>query len=137
MSKNFYITGECKNCHMMRTPEGHDPCIANLPGVLYACCGHGITNGYIKFEDGRCFNFKPTSVDLDIPKHKDKIRNVPVYVESEKPKVFHFKSRKIRKRSSGFADEKDRHIVKIKRTLSSTDLPFMKIEIIERGNTPL
>jgi hypothetical protein len=34
-------------CHQLRTPEGHDPCIANLPGVIEACCGHGVCPGYI------------------------------------------------------------------------------------------
>jgi len=32
----------CQLCRQGRTPEGHDPCIANTPGVLFACCGHGI-----------------------------------------------------------------------------------------------
>ena len=31
---------------------GHDPCIANLPGVLMACCGHGVKEGSIHFENG-------------------------------------------------------------------------------------
>lgn len=31
----------CLACGCLRTPELHDPCIANLPAVLYACCGHG------------------------------------------------------------------------------------------------
>ena len=30
----------------------HDPCIANLPGVENACCGHGIEEGYIVFKNG-------------------------------------------------------------------------------------
>jgi hypothetical protein len=37
---------------MCRPPSGHDPCIENLPGVLYACCGHGVEPGYISFENG-------------------------------------------------------------------------------------
>jgi hypothetical protein len=31
----------CPACHRHRTPAGHDPCIADLPGVKAACCGHG------------------------------------------------------------------------------------------------
>jgi len=31
---------------------GHDPCIANLPGVWRACCGHGVKKGIVKFIDG-------------------------------------------------------------------------------------
>lgn len=34
------------------TSEGHDPCIANLPGVDFACCGHGKQPGYIAFANG-------------------------------------------------------------------------------------
>lgn len=33
--------------------SGHDPCIENLPGVEFACCGHGKRPGYVKFTDGR------------------------------------------------------------------------------------
>lgn len=42
----------CVACGKMPTDEGHDPCIANLPGVENACCGHGVELGYISFEDG-------------------------------------------------------------------------------------
>jgi len=42
----------CPKCHKKQTKEGHDPCIANLPGVKFACCGHGVDDGYIWFEDG-------------------------------------------------------------------------------------
>ena len=45
--------GRCKACFRTRTPEGHDPCIANLPGVKNACCGHGgETTAYCEWEDG-------------------------------------------------------------------------------------
>lgn len=42
----------CPKCGRKETSEGHDPCIANLPGVLNACCGHGNKEGYIMFENG-------------------------------------------------------------------------------------
>jgi hypothetical protein len=42
----------CENCGLCRTSEKHDPCIANLPGVLNACCGHGYRDGYVHFENG-------------------------------------------------------------------------------------
>jgi hypothetical protein len=33
--------------------DGHDACIANLPGVTFACCGHGDpAQAYVKFENG-------------------------------------------------------------------------------------
>jgi hypothetical protein len=31
----------CPHCNLMETEDGHDPCIANLEGVEFACCGHG------------------------------------------------------------------------------------------------
>ena len=43
----------CPQCGKTETAEGHDPCIANLPGVKFACCGHGVEEAYIIFEDGR------------------------------------------------------------------------------------
>jgi hypothetical protein len=31
----------CLHCGESRPKNGHDPCIADLPGVHFACCGHG------------------------------------------------------------------------------------------------
>lgn len=43
----------CVHCGKMPSPGGHDACIANLPGVDFACCGHGgIERGYISFKNG-------------------------------------------------------------------------------------
>lgn len=43
----------CPNCGKIPSKEGHDACIANLPGVLFACCGHGIKGkGYLSMVDG-------------------------------------------------------------------------------------
>lgn len=44
---------KCPKCNQYPTEDGHDPCIKNLPGVKYACCGHGIQEGYVMFEDRR------------------------------------------------------------------------------------
>ena len=44
---------KCPMCNKQATADGHDPCIANLPGVSSACCGHGKTKGYIEFENGK------------------------------------------------------------------------------------
>ena len=54
------IERQCVKCGKMPTKEGHDACIANLPGVISACCGHGVHDaeleelgyGYIHFENG-------------------------------------------------------------------------------------
>ena len=48
-------TLECPKCGKTETSEGHDPCIANLPGVAFACCGHGVDGPYVKFENGDCY----------------------------------------------------------------------------------
>src|SRR5262249_1254975 len=52
----------CAKCGGHRTPEGHDPCIANLPGVTSACCGHGL-GGYIAFEDRRVIRFPRAHIE--------------------------------------------------------------------------
>lgn len=47
----------CVECGKYPTKEGHDACISNLPGVKYACCGHGVSEGYLQFEDDRVLRF--------------------------------------------------------------------------------
>ena len=36
---------------------GHDHCISNLPDVEYACCGHGVEDGYVKLNNGKYRTF--------------------------------------------------------------------------------
>ena len=43
---------KCPKCNEYPTEDDHDPCIKNLPGVKYACCGHGVEEGYVVFENG-------------------------------------------------------------------------------------
>jgi hypothetical protein len=43
---------KCPKCLENETQDGHDPCIKNLPGVRFACCGHGEHEGYIMFDNG-------------------------------------------------------------------------------------
>ena len=43
---------KCRKCGKVANKDGQDPCIANLPGVTDACCGHGRHEGYIVFENG-------------------------------------------------------------------------------------
>lgn len=47
-----YMNLVCPKCKKMPTKDAHDPCIKNLPGVKFACCGHGVSEGYIWFENG-------------------------------------------------------------------------------------
>lgn len=63
----------CPRCGLTATEEGHDPCIANLPEVEYACCGHGIDDfqqAYIKYSNGEVIRFDTTD---DLLKHVDRL----------------------------------------------------------------
>jgi len=42
----------CIRCGELPTGDGHDSCIANLGNVINACCGHGVEEGYIQFDNG-------------------------------------------------------------------------------------
>lgn len=49
------ISRKCPLCNQSPRDDQHDPCIANLPGVRFACCGHGRKEtAYILFEDEEC-----------------------------------------------------------------------------------
>ena len=44
----------CGRCGEPNTAEGHDPCIARLPHVINACCGHGEDReAYVMFDSRR------------------------------------------------------------------------------------
>lgn len=43
----------CPECKLARGADRRDPCLGTLPGVSFACCGHGgRSHGYIAFENG-------------------------------------------------------------------------------------
>lgn len=56
---------ECPKCNKLPTPEGHDACLGTLPGVKFACCGHGVHHGYIYFENEVVIRFPESNVDED------------------------------------------------------------------------
>lgn len=56
----------CPKCGQLPTKEGHDYCLANLPGVKNACCGHGVTDGYIQFENGITIRMEIKSIENDL-----------------------------------------------------------------------
>jgi hypothetical protein len=62
----------CVRCGKMPTKEGHDACLGNLPGVIAACCGHGVDEGYIAFKNGITIrgNF---NIDITLEEAKNKI----------------------------------------------------------------
>ena len=58
----------CPVCKQARKADGYDPCIPALPGVMFACCGHGgkvQNDGYIYFENGVCIRIVTTSISYD------------------------------------------------------------------------
>lgn len=42
----------CPRCGHCRLPGGEDACLGHMPGVTGACCGHGVQEGYVLYEDG-------------------------------------------------------------------------------------
>ncbi len=49
----------CGYCGQPVTKEGHDGCLETLPGLMNACCGHGIKEqAYVQFLDGFCVQGK-------------------------------------------------------------------------------
>lgn len=43
----------CGHCGRHDTPEGHDGCLGTLPGVMNACCGHGVNReAYVQYPSG-------------------------------------------------------------------------------------
>jgi len=61
----------CKRCGNLPTKFGHDFCIRSLPGVRYACCGHGEQDGYIMFTNGVTIR-GPFTVEQGMEKKRDK-----------------------------------------------------------------
>ena len=61
----------CPRCG--RPSDGHDNCLGYLPGVYFACCGHGAYEGYIYFRNGIVIrgNFK-ASMEKEWIKYKPK-----------------------------------------------------------------
>jgi hypothetical protein len=52
--RDHWRTRPCGKCGELLTKKRHDACIADLPGVNNACCGHGHDeDAYVDFEDGR------------------------------------------------------------------------------------
>lgn len=42
----------CHKCGKVCEHEGKDACLPELPGVIFACCGHGVEPGVVIFENG-------------------------------------------------------------------------------------
>jgi hypothetical protein len=55
------VCGVCKRAYMPYYED--DRCIAGLPGVRFACCGHGVGEGYINFDNGVVLRFSGLRVE--------------------------------------------------------------------------
>lgn len=45
----FNDSKPCKRCGKYPTKEGYDACVGHIEGATSACCGHGITERYVKY----------------------------------------------------------------------------------------
>lgn len=78
-------TEKCSLCGLnTKDYDGHDPCIAHLPGVSHACCGHGKKPGYIYFTNGTQLWFTPRRVDTWA--NGRKVSSMAFYKRSHKEK---------------------------------------------------
>lgn len=41
----------CKRCGRTPTKEGYDACLGHIEGVKSACCGHGVEESYVVYEN--------------------------------------------------------------------------------------
>ena len=42
----------CGECNLPNREDEHDACLGHLPGVMNACCGHGVeAEAYVQFPD--------------------------------------------------------------------------------------
>jgi|HubBroStandDraft_3_1064219.scaffolds.fasta_scaffold01536_2 hypothetical protein len=59
----------CPECKKVRKKDGFDPCLGELPGVIFACCGHGGL-GYIYFSNGKIIRFDGLTQVEDTEPHR-------------------------------------------------------------------
>lgn len=53
----------CPQCHRLPTSDGADPCLGHIEGAISACCGHGVTDGFIMWQPSAY-----TIFECDIPR---------------------------------------------------------------------
>jgi hypothetical protein len=63
--QNTHRPKRCPKCDKLPDKNGHDKCLGTLPGVAFACCGHGVEDGYIKFTNGVIVRFELKSVECE------------------------------------------------------------------------
>lgn len=55
----------CDICGKRSTAKGHDPGMANLPGVVNACCGHGLNRPHATLSNFFCLRGKALRIYLE------------------------------------------------------------------------
>jgi len=61
----------CGKCDKFETKEGHDACLGTLPGLMNACCGHGVEkNAYVQFLDRYSIHGKDAIIIIEILKKR-------------------------------------------------------------------
>ena len=55
----------CDKCDKDMGDNEPDACWGYLPGVIFACCGHGIRQGYVLFENGINLRFNGKSATIE------------------------------------------------------------------------
>lgn len=61
----------CGYCGNHNTHEDHDSCLGTLPGLMNACCGHGVENeAYVQFLDGVSIHGKDAVDVIEILKKR-------------------------------------------------------------------
>lgn len=56
----------CGFCNKPNRSDDHDACLGTLPGIMNACCGHGVEKeAYVQFLDGKCARGKSALIILN------------------------------------------------------------------------
>ena len=97
----------CTQCGMMPTKDGHDACIPNLPGVVFACCGHGnINDAYVMFRGGETIRGEVAKKWMHANKplpywHYSGLTGTPAWFSDEHKEVIHERIKRIMKANEG------------------------------------
>lgn len=75
----------CGHCGRSSTAEGHDGCLGTLPGVMNACCGHGVEReAYVRFIGGESVHGSDaTLAQWSMPKSSDRLLELHARVTDE------------------------------------------------------
>lgn len=64
-----YISRGCGKCGNFEDKNGHDACLGELPGLMNACCGHGVSkDAYVQFIGGFSIHGEDALIIMDVLK---------------------------------------------------------------------